>query len=217
VAAAPGEPEKPEAAPAGPAETPDEPAVANAKPARPGKAEPKEPASESSGREPKDYAGWVGRGEQLFSRGDLSGARQAFETAVGLRASGSEANSGLGSVLLGMGLTREAIPFLSRAASNGFAEASVGLGDAHRKLGQKDEAIEAYETYLARLPKGARANYVRLQLEGLGRDSKPKSEAAPSAGPGEYRPAGEMAEPPAATPEPSAPAPSAGTESETTP
>lgn len=218
AAAAAPQPAKAEVTPTAPAEAPKPTAAAAPKPGGAGKSEPaertKEPAAESSGREPKDYAGWVARGEQLFSRGDLSGAKAAFETAVGLRASGSEANSGLGSVLLGMGQTREALPYLSRAASNGFAEASVGLGDAYRKLGEKDEAIEAYETYLARLPKGLRANYVQLQLEGLGKDSKPQTEAAPSAGPSEYRPAGEMVEPPSAAPEPSAPAPS---ESETTP
>jgi tetratricopeptide (TPR) repeat protein len=162
-------------------------------------------ANESSAgtREPKDYAGWVGRGEQMLAKHDLAGAQQAFQTAVSLRGTGSEANSGLGAALLGQGQTREAIPYLTRAASNGFAEASVSLGDAYRKLGDKDNAIEAYETYLARLPRGARASYVKLQLEGLGKEvggAKPEApaareteqRAAPST---EYRPAGEMNEP----------------------
>lgn len=209
AASAPAAPVEPEAAAEQPSPAPSAKSAGKA-----ARSEPREP-TDSPSREPKDYSGWVSRGEQLFSRGDIPGAKAAFETAVGLRASGSEANSGLGSVLLGMGQTRDAIPFLSRAASNGFAEASVALGDAHRKLGEKEEAIEAYETYLARLPRGARANYVRLQLEGLGRDSKPQ--AAPSAAPSEYRPAGEMEAPPAAAPEPREPAPSGGNESETTP
>jgi predicted Zn finger-like uncharacterized protein len=163
-------------------------------------------ASESSGgspREPKDYAGWVSRGEQLLAKQDLAGAQQAFQTAVGMRGTGSEANSGLGATLLAQGQIREAIPYLARASSNGFAEASVNLGDAHRKLGDKESAIEAYETYLARLPRGARANYVKLQLEGLGKDmggakSEPapaREESRPAAAPSEYRPAGEMTEP----------------------
>jgi predicted Zn finger-like uncharacterized protein len=163
---------------------------------------PDQPAAASGGREPKDYSGWVARGGQLLSRGDITGARQAFETAVALRATGSEANSGLGSVLLALGQTREAIPYLDRAASSGFAEAAVGLGDAYRKLGQSEAAIEAYETYLARMPKGARANYVRLQLEGLGRREKageappPPRAEAPSRPSDEYRPAGELTETP---------------------
>jgi tetratricopeptide (TPR) repeat protein len=120
-----------------------------------------------------------------------------------MRGTGSEANSGLGATLLAQGQIREAIPYLSRASNNGFAEASVNLGDAHRKLGDKESAIEAYETYLARLPRGARANYVKLQLEGLGKDmggakSEPtpaREESRPTAAPSEYRPAGEMTEP----------------------
>jgi predicted Zn finger-like uncharacterized protein len=162
-------------------------------------------ASDSAGgaREPKDYSGWVSRGDQLLAKRDLPGAQQAFEAAVALRNSGSEANSGLGAALLGQGQTREAVPFLARAANNGFAEASVSLGDAYRKLGDKDSAIEAYETYLARLPRGARASYVKLQLEGLGKDvggAKPEAPAAReaeghTAPSSEYRPAGELNEP----------------------
>lgn len=178
-------PEKPEAKPESRPET---------RPSGSGAAEP-------SAREPKDYSGWVGRGDQLLKKGDMPGAQAAFEQAVALRGTGSEANSGLGAVLLAQGQTKEAIPYLTRAANNGFAEASVGLGDAYRKLGQKDAAIEAYETYLARLPRGARAAYVKLQLEGLGRDVGGGAKSAPSepapapSGGGDYRPAGELTEP----------------------
>jgi tetratricopeptide (TPR) repeat protein len=145
------------------------------------------------------------RGDQLFSRSDIAGARAAFEQAVALRGTGSEANSGLGFVLLAQGRPNEALPYLRRAAGNGFAEASIGLGDAYRKLERKEDAIEAYETYLARLPHGSRAAYAKKQLEALGAgatDDAPRQgspeEAAPSA-PGtreEYRPAGELTEPP---------------------
>jgi tetratricopeptide (TPR) repeat protein len=213
------------AAPATPAPASNKPAASD-KPASAAKAEPSPPSKSTSAdkpssgegsgtaREPKDYAGWVGRGEQMLAKRDLAGAQQAFQTAVGLRGTGSEANSGLGAALLGQGQTREAIPYLTRAASNGFAEASVSLGDAYRKLGDKDNAIEAYETYLARLPKGARASYVKLQLEGLGKEvggpkpeapaaREPESHAAPN---NDYRPAGEMNEP-APAPAPSGESP----------
>jgi predicted Zn finger-like uncharacterized protein len=216
AAPAPSAEAKPEEPAAAPAASP-EPAPAGEKPAAKAATSPaKSPSSDkpsadrqsasegaASTREPKDYAGWVSRGEQLLAKRDLAGAQQAFQTAVSLRGTGSEANSGLGSALLGLGQAREAIPFLTRAANNGFAEASVSLGDAYRKLGDKDSAIEAYETYLARLPRGARAPYVKLQLEGLGKDvggakpeqpaaHEPASHAAPSQ---DYRPAGELSEP----------------------
>lgn len=192
------------------------PSAPSAKPAKPN-AEPQErekpPANaeaEPSGSDPKSYAGWVSRGEKLLARREYASAQSAFEQAVQLRGTGSEANSGLGTALLAQNSAREAIPYLQRAASNGFAEANVGLGDAYRKLGQKDAAVEAYETYLARLPKGTRAAYVRLQLEGLGSGpAKPErsSEPSPPSDDG-YRPAGELVEqpPPGAADEPS-PAP----------
>jgi predicted Zn finger-like uncharacterized protein len=212
--AAPDEPTpEPEPAAAQAPDKTDKPGASKPAPAAartPEKA-PDQSAAASGGREPKDYSGWVARGGQLLSRGDITGARQAFEAAVALRGSGSEANSGLGSVLLALGQTREAIPFLDRAASSGFAEAAVGLGDAYRKLGQTEAAIEAYETYLARMPKGARANYVRLQLEGLGRREKaseappPRAESA-SRPSNEYRPAGELTETPPPAPSPAPPA-----------
>lgn len=204
----------PEPAPAPVAEAPKPETKPEAKPeTKPeGKPSASSAAAEPSAREPKDYSGWVGRGDSLLKKGDMAGAQQAFEQAVALRGTGSEANSGLGAVLLAQGQTKEAIPYLTRAANNGFAEASVGLGDAYRKLGQKDAAIEAYETYLARLPKGARASYVKLQLEGLGRDVGGGAKAAPSepahapSGGGDYRPAGELTEP-SAEPKPAETAP----------
>lgn len=209
---------KPEPTPAAPAPTPAAAPTPNEKPAaktpepsaskssdKSSASSEKSSSSEGSGsaREPKDYSGWVSRGDQLLSKRDYAGAQQAFQTAVSLRGTGSEANSGLGAALVAQGQTREAVAYLTRAANNGFAEASVTLGDAYRKLGDKDGAIEAYETYLARLPKGARANYVKLQLEGLGKDTggaraepaparEPESRPAPST---DYRPAGEMMEP----------------------
>jgi hypothetical protein len=73
----------------------------------------------------------------------------------------------------------------------------------------------AYETYLARMPRGARANYVRLQLEGLGRrdtarEAPPPPRAeAPSRPSDEYRPAGELTETP--PPAPSSPPPAENT------
>lgn len=203
-AVAAAEPQAPAAAAAlepAPEPAKSEPAAAAGSKPETGKAEARPTsaatAGDPAGREPKDYSGWVGRGDKLLKQGDFPGAQQAFEQAVALRGTGSEANSGLGAALLAQGQTREAIPFLTRASSNGFAEASVGLGDAYRKLGQKEAAIEAYETYLARLPKGARASYVRLQLEGLGQDVSPAKPAPGESAPAQdgYRPAGELTQP----------------------
>jgi predicted Zn finger-like uncharacterized protein len=198
-------PEKP--APEKPA--PEKPNATGSKPGSP--ADKPAPQAASS-----DYGSLVARGDQLFAKGDLQGAREAYTAAVGVRPSGSEGNSGLGFVLLAQGQLREALPVLNRAAANGYMEASIGLGDVHRKLGNTEDAIEAYGTYLARMPNGPRARYAQAQIEALG-NAAPKKPAAerPAAAPpretetpqnapsNDYRPAGEMEAPaPAPTDEP---------------
>lgn len=162
--------------------------------------------SSDSGKEPTDYGGWVAKGDKSFSRGELEQARTAYQNALALRGSGSEANTGLGFTLLAEGRPKDAIPHFDRAAGSGYAEANIGLGDAYRRLGQKSEAVEAYKEYLQRLPSGSRASYAKAQLAALGSggggggESSEKPQAP--AGGGEYRPAGELEAPPA----PSAPA-----------
>jgi predicted Zn finger-like uncharacterized protein len=198
-------PEKP--APEKPA--PEKPNAMGSKPGAPAD----KPAQQAAS---SDYGSLVARGDQLFAKGDLQGAREAYTGAVGVRPSGSEGNSGLGFVLLAQGQLREALPVLSRAAANGYMEASIGLGDVHRKLGNTEDAIEAYGTYLARMPNGPRARYAQAQIEALG-NAAPKKPAAerPAAAPpreteapqnapsNDYRPAGEMEAPaPAPTDEP---------------
>jgi predicted Zn finger-like uncharacterized protein len=178
--------------PAQPAEpAPEQAAASGDKPANGGGS-----GGGSGGKEPKDYGGWVAKGDQAFSKGDLSGARKAYETALALRATGSEANTGLGFTLLGEGKAQEAIPHFDRAAGSGYAEANIGLGDAYRRLGQKPAAIEAYKDYLERLPGGSRVSYVKKQLEALGGagggGDKPAEQGGSDDG---YRPAGETKEP----------------------
>ncbi|MDB4985268.1 MAG: Proline-rich protein [Myxococcaceae bacterium] len=165
------------------------------------------PAERPTGGSPEDYSAWISKGDQLFARGDQDGAQKAFRAALALRASGSEANTGLGFALLSAGKTREALPYFDAAASSGYAEANIGLGDAYRKLGQPSSAIEAYQGYLDRLSKGARAEYARSQIEKLKSGAAGEPKRAPvfgvPRGNDGYRPAGEFTEPAA----PSAPAP----------
>jgi predicted Zn finger-like uncharacterized protein len=196
------------AATAQPTPAPSEPSEPSEQPAATGS--DKQPSGGSggggsSGKDPTDYGGWVAKGDKAFSKGDLAGARKAYESALALRGTGSEANSGLGFTLLGEGKAQEAIPYLDRAAGSGYAEANIGLGDAYRRLGQKAAALEAYKDYLSRLPSGSRASYVKKQMEALnggggGGEARPSGEQAP----GEYRPAGEITAP---EPAPSNPAP----------
>jgi hypothetical protein len=163
------------------------------------------------GKDPTDYGGWVTKGDRAFSRGELDVARTSYQSALAMRATGSEANTGLGFTLLAEGRAKDAIPHFDRAAGSGYADASIGLGDAYRRLGQKSQAAEAYKDYLERLPNGSRASYAKAQLTALGEGGggggkpsapAPAEEEAPS-GSSDYRPAGEVDAP---APEPSAPA-----------
>lgn len=171
----------------------------------------RDPSEEAT---PKDYGGWVAAGDSALGRGDAAAAEKAYTQALTLRASGSEAATGLGYALVTDGKPREAIPYFERAAKNGYAEASIGLGDAHKKLGNADAARKAYKSYLERLPGGSRAAYVEKQLAALGggagaaepAEAKPEPEQEPagSAEP-EYRPAGELTEQPAGSNDEAAP------------
>lgn len=200
-------PAKPEADKKEAEKSPAKPEKSSASEAREDKREDKhEERTSRTSAEPKDYAEWVTRGDQLSARGEHAAAAKAYEAALALRPTGSEANSGYGFALLQTGRTREALPHFDRAASSGYAEANIGLGDAYRKLGQPSSALEAYRAYLERLPTGSRAAYAHSWIDKLEKGSEAKeAPAAPSES--GYRPAGELTEPsaPAPAPEPSAP------------
>ncbi len=196
--------------------TPDEPTAPAKEPAQPSKAQrpsrtkPARAGSESaaqsdpaSAAEPKDYGTWVARGEALLRTQKHAEARTAFEKALGLRPSGSEAATGMGNALVAEGKHAAALPHFERAARNGYVDANIGLGDALRKLGRRDDAVEAYNTYVQRLPNGARTAYARAQIDALekgssrpeqpAREPAPEAEEEPPQGtPSDYRPAGEL-------------------------
>lgn len=59
------------------------------------------------------------------------------------------------------------------------------MGAAHRALGQKTEALGAYERYLQRLPNGPRASIAQHQVERLREElrNEPTPEPAPAMAP----------------------------------
>jgi hypothetical protein len=54
------------------------------------------------------------------------------------------------------------------AANNGNGDALIGLGDAYRRLGQREQALEAYRRYVQILPSGSHASMARRQIDTLG-------------------------------------------------
>jgi len=128
--------------------------------------------SESSGSSTapvaRDYGSLVREGEARLERGQTAAARQSFEAALRSRASGAEALTGLGYVLLNEGNAQGAARQFSSAAANGNGDALIGLGDAYRRLGQREQALEAYRRYLQILPSGSHASVARRQVDLLG-------------------------------------------------
>jgi hypothetical protein len=54
------------------------------------------------------------------------------------------------------------------AANNGDGDALIGMGDAYRRLGQREQALEAYRRYVQILPSGSHARVARRQIDALG-------------------------------------------------
>ncbi|AKF07627.1 tetratricopeptide repeat protein [Sandaracinus amylolyticus] len=142
---------------------------------------------------PRGYDALVREAEQRLENGDTRRARALYEQALRERA-GPEASAGLGFVMLAEGNVRGALTQLETAADRGYADALIGVGDAHRRLNQREQALSAYERYLERAPNGSRASIARRQADRL------RTELGASSAP-------EPTPTPQPTPEPSEPAP----------
>ncbi len=141
---------------------------------------------------PRGYDALVREATARLENGDLARARTMFEQALRERPGASEAVAGLGYVMLNEGNARGAVQNFEQAASRGYADALIGLGDAHRRAGQSAEALAAYERYLERNPSGPRASIATRQVQLL-RAQVGRGGASP-----EIRPAAAApAEPPA--------------------
>jgi hypothetical protein len=110
----------------------------------------------------------VREGNTRLERGQIASARQAFEAALRGRPGGTEAVTGLGFVLLNEGNAQGAVRQFQSAANNGDGDALIGMGDAYRRLGQREQALEAYRRYVQILPSGSHASVARRQIDALG-------------------------------------------------
>ncbi|HEY8431087.1 MAG TPA: tetratricopeptide repeat protein, partial [Sandaracinaceae bacterium] len=142
----------------------------------------------------RDYGWYIRQGDERLERGDVERARAYYEAARTVRASGSEALTGLGYVALESGDASGAAAKFRQAAGQGYAEAYIGLGQAYRRMGRREDAITAFQRYIERLPGGPRASFAQRQIDELraqgGEPAAPEPQPAP--------------EPPA-TPEPATP------------
>lgn len=157
----------------------------------------------------RDYSWYIRQGDSMLGRNDLERARAYYEAARGVRASGSEALTGLGYVALETGDAAGAAAKFRQAAGQGYAEAYIGLGQAYRRMGRTSDALTAFQRYLERLPGGPRAsvaqrNIDELRAQGAGAGGGGGGGGGGGAGASEPRPA---PEPAPATPEGTLPPP----------
>jgi predicted Zn finger-like uncharacterized protein len=132
----------------------------------------------------RDYTWYVARGDELLERGDVGRARAMYEAALEVRSGGSEAETGLGYVMLETGSPSSAVRHFQAASRIGYSGAYMGLGDAYRQMGQRDNALAAYRDYLSRYPTGPEAHRARSQITALGGDgAAPDPTPNPTPGP----------------------------------
>jgi predicted Zn finger-like uncharacterized protein len=124
----------------------------------------RDPAPVATGR---GYDAMIREAEERLENGDTRRARSLYEQALRERPGGVEATTGLGFVMLAEGNARGAITLFQGAADRGYADAYIGLGDAYRRTGDRERALQAYEAYLERNPGGSRASIARRQADRL--------------------------------------------------
>jgi len=114
---------------------------------------------------PEAAADLVKRGERALEDGSVRAAQDFFEEALTLAPHFPAALTGLGYVALERGQTQVALRRFLPAAKVGYPEALIGLGDTYRRVGRSEEALEAYQTYVRRFPRGARRSIAQRQIE----------------------------------------------------
>lgn len=124
------------------------------------------PTTGTGGGAPRgDYETLVHQADQQLENAHAERARSLYEAALRQRPSGSEALTGMGFVLLDSSNPSGALPYFRQASSAGYGHAYIGLGSAYRQLRDLDHALQAYESYLARMPTGPEASIARRQAD----------------------------------------------------
>jgi tetratricopeptide (TPR) repeat protein len=138
------------------------------------------PGGGGAGAGGRSYEDLVALAQSTLDDSGPRRARPLFEQALALRPSGPEALGGLGACLLGEHRTAEAISRLRAAAAAGYTEALIGLGQAYRDSGETARALEAYEEYLERSPRGRHRSVAEYQAAALRRAGGAAAAPAPA-------------------------------------
>jgi tetratricopeptide (TPR) repeat protein len=87
---------------------------------------------------------------------DISGAAQKansnFLRLLAIAPENPRGNYRYGTFLAGIGKSKEALPYLSKALTLGVDDAEYAIGMAHLTLGDKEQALKSLEHYKQRRP-----------------------------------------------------------------
>jgi tetratricopeptide (TPR) repeat protein len=111
----------------------------------------------------------VGKGNALYTRGNLKGAIAAFREAIELDETNERAHLGIGTTYFDTEQNNLALKHLQRAIELAprSGQTLVALGNVHQAMGNAAKAKDAYERYLTVEPNGKFAADVRIILSGL--------------------------------------------------
>lgn len=142
-----------------------------------------------------DYNDFMKQAAAALAAGSLERARIYYESALEARPGSAEATDGLASVALKSGNPTLAVRYLRAAARRGDPSAYFRMGKIYRSMGQEEQAVSAYYTYLKRHPSGAHAAEAREAIKAiepyaaLPEDpNAPKTEQKPAQAPSDKTP-----------------------------
>ena len=105
---------------------------------------------------PTTYDGWMGLADRLQRAKRIKEALAAYDAALDLKAEDVEALTGKGQCLMDIGAYPAAMALFERALRlhPRYGDALIGLAEAHKRQGNKSEAVNYYQKYLDLMPDG---------------------------------------------------------------
>jgi predicted Zn finger-like uncharacterized protein len=130
---------------------------------------PVEPAKPLAPAKPTTYDGWMSLADRLQRTKRIREALVAYDAALNLKPEDVEALTGKGQCLMDMGAYPAASALFERALAvhPRFGDALIGLAEAHKFQGNRNEALTYYKKYLDLLPDGPDADLARENINEL--------------------------------------------------
>ncbi len=118
---------------------------------------------------PRDFDSLLAEAERLRARDRSEAALALFAKAAEMKPNRVEPQSGGGFALLDLGKVAEAeLAFRGALQVNPrYGPALIGMAEASKGLGKKEQAVEYYEKYLEVLPNGSEAKMAKGAIERL--------------------------------------------------